>query len=80
VRAAGYQIYVCDDVFIHHFGSQSFKANNVDYMATMRANWSIFARKWGYPAEYPTQGYDPRTAIYRGFDRARHFAEIQVKS
>lgn len=76
VRGAGYQIYVCDDVFVHHFGSQSFKANNVDYMATMRANWSIFSRKWGYPSEYPTEGYDPRTAIYRGFNRAVHYAPL----
>jgi GT2 family glycosyltransferase len=76
VRGAGYQIYVCDDVFIHHFGSQSFLANNVDYMATMHANWSVFAAKWGYPSEYPTQGYDPRTAIYRGFDRSVHYAAL----
>jgi GT2 family glycosyltransferase/Tfp pilus assembly protein PilF len=75
-RGAGYQIYVCYDVFIHHFGSQSFKANNVDYMATMRANWSTFARKWGYPSDYPTEGYDPRTAIYAGFDRTCHYTPL----
>ncbi len=77
VRAAGYHIYVCDDSFIHHFGSQSFIANNVDYGATMRSNWIKFAEKWGYPsAELPTEGYDPRRSIVRGFDRTVHYAAL----
>ncbi len=76
VRAAGYKIYVCDDVFIHHFGSQSFAANKVDYVATMQGNWQIFTRKWGYSGELG-QGYQPRTAIARGFNRAEHFVPIE---
>jgi GT2 family glycosyltransferase len=76
VRAAGYQIYVCDDCFIHHFGSQSFIANKVDYMATMQSNWSKFADKWGYLPAYPTSGYDPRRGIVGGFDRTRHYAPL----
>jgi GT2 family glycosyltransferase/Tfp pilus assembly protein PilF len=76
VRAAGYKIFVCDDVFIHHYGSQSFKANNVDYMATMRSNWAIFAAKWGYSPEYPTNGYHPHEAILRGFDPLKHVVPI----
>ncbi len=76
VRAAGYHIYVCDDSFIHHFGSQSFIANKVDYMATMQANWSKFAEKWGYLPAYPTNGYDPRRGIVGGFDRNRHYAPL----
>jgi hypothetical protein len=78
VRAAGYQIYVCDDSFIHHFGSQSFLANKVDYMATMHSNWAKFSAKWGYAGDYPVNGYDPRAAIIEGFDRARHFAALPV--
>ncbi|MDE2482982.1 MAG: glycosyltransferase family 2 protein [bacterium] len=76
VRGAGYDIYVCDDSFIHHFGSQSFKANNVDHGATMRENWRRFAQKWGYPPPFPDQGYDPRSAIMRGFDRTKHYAPL----
>ncbi len=76
VRAAGYEIYVCDDSFIHHFGSQSFAANNVDYMATMHGNWAKFAQKWRYAPAYPTNGYDPRKAIINGFDRAKHYAPL----
>lgn len=76
VRAAGYEIYVCNDSFIHHFGSQSFIANQVDYRATMEGNWAKFAQKWGYAPAYPTNGYDPRKAIVKGFDRNKHFAPL----
>lgn len=76
VRAAGYGIYICDDVFIHHFGSQSFAANNVDYAASMRGNWSKFAQKWGYPPAFPENGYEPRHAFTKGFDRARHYVPL----
>ena len=75
-RAAGYKIFVCEDAFIHHFGSRSFVANNVDYAATMRTNWAYFATKWGYPLAYPEQGYDPRPGYFNGFDRDRHFAAL----
>ncbi len=76
VRAAGYRIHVCDDVFIHHFGSQTFAANNVDWNATMRENWSKFAAKWGLPREFTGQGYDPAPLIRRGFDRAQHYVAL----
>lgn len=76
VRSAGYKMYVCDDVFIHHFGSQSFAANKVDWNATMQSNWSIFAAKWGLPPAYPVNGYQTRTIIARGFDASRHHVEV----
>ena len=79
-RAAGYKIFVCEDAFIHHFGSRSFVANNVDYGATMRENWKYFAAKWGYPPAFPEQGYDPRPGYFNGFDRALHFAALPAAS
>jgi GT2 family glycosyltransferase len=79
-RAAGYRIWVCNDVFIHHFGSQTFAANKIDWSATMRGNWSKFAQKWGYPPEYPDHGYLPAEAIARGFVRERHYVALQSLS
>ncbi|HKU69055.1 MAG TPA: glycosyltransferase family 2 protein [Candidatus Baltobacteraceae bacterium] len=76
VRAAGYHIYVCDDVFIHHFGSQTFAANKVDWTGTMRENWKKFAQKWGYPQAYPEQGYVTAQAISRGYDRRKHYVAL----
>ena len=77
VRACGYSIYVCNDVFIHHFGSRSFAANNVDYTKTMETNWRKFTEKWGYPQTFPANGYIGRDAYTRGFDRRKHFVQIQ---
>jgi GT2 family glycosyltransferase len=73
VRAAGYSIYVCNDVFIHHFGSRSFAANKVDYSKTMSENWKKFSEKWGFPPAMPTTGYNGRDAYSKGFDRKKHF-------
>lgn len=76
VRAAGYRIFVCDDVFIHHFGSVTFAANNVDWHASMSTNWLTFARKWGFPDAYPANGYFPQPVIARGFDRTHHYVPL----
>ena len=76
IRGAGYGIYVCDDVFIHHFGSRSFVANNVDYKASMERNWARFARKWGYSMPTPDQGYEPRSASFAGFVRELHYVPL----
>jgi GT2 family glycosyltransferase len=76
VRAAGYQIAVCEDVFIHHFGSVTFAANKIDYSAQMEANWRIFAARWDLPRVYPSAGYDPSIPIARGFVRSRDYVPI----
>jgi GT2 family glycosyltransferase len=76
VRAAGYQIAVCEDAFIHHFGSVSFNANKVDYVAQMQDNWKIFAVRWGLPEIYPAHGYNAIAAILRGFVRARDYVPV----
>jgi GT2 family glycosyltransferase len=78
VRAAGYGIHVCDDVFIHHFGSQTFAANKVDWTATMRENWEKFAAKWHLPPKRSDEGYVPGPAIRRGFDRSRHYVPLSA--
>ena len=78
VRAAGYRIFICDDAFIHHFGSQTFAANKVDWTSTMRENWKKFAAKWGYPERYPENGYPTTPAIRAGFDRSKHYVALPV--
>jgi GT2 family glycosyltransferase len=76
VRAAGYQIAICEDVFIHHFGSVTFAANKVDYSSQMQQNWKVFAARWGFPATYPAQGYNAAPAIARGFVRSRDYVPL----
>lgn len=47
VRQAGGTVLVVHDCYLHHFGSQTFQANHVDYAALMRENQARYAEKWG---------------------------------
>ncbi len=76
IRAAGWGIFICDDVFIHHYGSVSFKANSVDYRNLMETNWTAFNRKWGLPPGPFHLLYDARSVMRRGFDHERHFVPL----
>lgn len=75
VRAAGYDIAICDDSFIHHFGQASFIANKVDYRALSQHNRAIFARRWNVELP-PGATFDARPIIRRGFDRATDFVPL----
>ncbi len=46
IRRAGYALMVHDGTFIHHFGHSSFKANNIDLLASLKENEKIFRKKW----------------------------------
>ncbi len=47
-QVAGYKTVICKDVFIHHFGSKSFKANgNEKYDSLLNTNRKKFIDKWG---------------------------------
>jgi len=48
----GYRNLIAGDVFIHHFGSQSFIGNNIDHGAMMARNKKIYRDKWG-GADWP---------------------------
>jgi GT2 family glycosyltransferase len=43
---AGYRNVMAGDVFVHHYGSMTFKGNGIDYRATMQVNRQYFADKW----------------------------------
>jgi len=42
----GYKCAIDDGVFVHHYGSQTFKANNLDYKNLMETNLQKFKKKW----------------------------------
>jgi len=58
VRAAhaGFRARIAGDVFVHHTGSQTFKAARIDYAASLARNWALFKRKWNLPADAPLEG------------------------
>jgi GT2 family glycosyltransferase len=76
VQAAGYRIVVCEDVFIHHFGSASFAANNVDHNAQKEAGWKTFTARWGLPDSRPGESYESAEVIARGFVHARDYVPL----
>ncbi|MGL5621145.1 glycosyltransferase [Cetobacterium sp.] len=48
VEKIGYQIACCEDVFIHHFGSVSFKKlEDENYKKLFERNKAIYESKWG---------------------------------
>jgi len=54
---AGYKNIIAQDVFIHHYGSMTFKGNAIDHSATMRDNHQYFAEKWRNLIETNENGY-----------------------
>ena len=42
----GYSLMVDESLIIHHYGSQSFKLNNIDYSKSLKQNERIFKSKW----------------------------------
>ncbi len=50
---AGFQSWIAQDCFIHHFGNRTFIGEKVDLNKSLHKNWGIFKDKWGLPAEKP---------------------------
>jgi len=40
------KIIICENVFIYHFGSQSFKKNNLNHSKSLKNNSKLFSKKW----------------------------------
>ncbi len=59
ILQAGYQLILCKNVFIHHFGSTSFKTNPEQYRRLLHDNEKKFTDKWGFgPTSNTTIRYD----------------------
>lgn len=51
-QLAGYKTVIAQDVFIHHYGSKSFKAEGEKkYIDRLKTNREIFVNKWGADPE-----------------------------
>lgn len=46
-RAAGFQLCVTNDLFVHHFGSRTFVGEAIDTEALLAENETRFSEKWG---------------------------------
>jgi len=43
---AGFKIVVAENVFMHHYGSATFKSNKINYEKSIEMNKEIFKKKW----------------------------------
>ncbi|MFP7733915.1 glycosyltransferase [Priestia aryabhattai] len=48
----GYELYIVQDAFIHHYGSVTFREGNVDYTRLMNTNQTKLQKKWGFSVNY----------------------------
>lgn len=52
VIKAGYQMLLCHDTFIHHYGSTSFRQNMAEFGQYFQINHRKFIDKWGFDTSY----------------------------
>jgi len=50
IRQAGLDTAIDRNVFVHHYQSQTFKENKVDYKETIKDNKAKFLKKWNFAA------------------------------
>lgn len=46
IREKGYALMVDESVLFHHYGSQTFKANKIDYSKNLKERLKLFHAKW----------------------------------
>lgn len=44
----GFKCVIDNTVFIHHYGSQTFKSNSIDFTKAMKRNGALFLKKWRF--------------------------------
>lgn len=78
---AGFRNWICDEAFVHHFGSRTFAGEQVDYSAFLESGWKHFEHKWR-PTAVTAEGgavvgYDPTDVLRRStFDPAVHYEPL----
>jgi GT2 family glycosyltransferase/ubiquinone/menaquinone biosynthesis C-methylase UbiE len=48
IIGAGYKLMLCNDSFIHHYGSSSFKKDITSFNKILKLNAEKFQEKWGF--------------------------------
>ncbi len=51
IQSEGYKLMLCNDTFIHHFGSTSFKENPEKLNSLLKENSKKFINKWSFNSE-----------------------------
>lgn len=68
-RLAGFDLWVADDAYVHHFGHRTFAASGEDYDALLYENALRYAAKWGLPMDSDPRGRPPGRPFDPAADR-----------
>jgi GT2 family glycosyltransferase/2-polyprenyl-3-methyl-5-hydroxy-6-metoxy-1,4-benzoquinol methylase len=76
--SAGFESWIAQDCFIHHFGNRTFIGAHIDYNESLKKNWEIFKKKWGIPSHVPYGApYDMAKFLSHGFMPAKHYCPLK---
>jgi len=77
---AGFECWIAEDCFVHHFGGRTFMGEQIDYEKSLHKNWEIFKQKWAIPPDlaYGTP-FDMATVLRQRFDPDKHFFPLKAK-
>ena len=81
LRAAlsGFESWMVEDCFIHHFGNKTFIGEKIDYRKSLHKNWKIFKEKWGLPTDLPYgSSYSLSQMKIDRFDPTIHYIPLPV--
>ena len=73
---AGFESWIAEDCFIHHFGNRTFIGAKIDYRESLHKNWEIFKRKWGMPKDIPYGSYNVSDILKKGFILKKHYCPL----
>jgi GT2 family glycosyltransferase/pyruvate-formate lyase-activating enzyme len=71
---AGFESWIAEDCFVHHFGSRTFDGARIDYRESLNKNWEIFKKKWGISlgVSYGAP-FDLAQIMREGFNPVKHY-------
>ena len=73
---AGFESWIAEDCFIHHFGNRTFIGAKIDYQESLHKNWEIFKKKWDFPGDMPYGSYDVSQILKKGFIPEKHYRPL----
>ncbi len=73
---AGFESWIAEDCFLHHFGNRTFMGAKIDYHESLHKNWEIFKEKWGMPKDIPYGSYDVSDILKKGFIPKEHYCPL----
>lgn len=77
IRKAGYKLLLCNDTFIHHYGSVSFGKDAKQYTNINMVNTEKFNNKWGFDPNYSQHiREDIVNLIQEPWDKALRILEV----